>query len=451
MINVTEKQCSFLKTITDANGQVISEKTISYTPFVVSYEGKDTVVLYDHDMNFDDDVYRFLKQGRLSINTKKQYAYHLALGRAFEDIYEKSLQNFTSDDLSRFKDFLIGVSYKTGTTIAINLSTTRSAKTVNLILATHREFLKYLGIHTGPWFNTRISANYGTAQKRFHIYTSNAKTPHVPEEVPMYISVPEFTEILHYIRENDTLQSEAIVRLMYQCGLRIGEVLGLTYEDIQDETIDVNGQLLQVHMLYIRNRCSDQPDQHAKTCMQVTYPAQYTYRDYWEDGYGYQKVACPDDLFDALMELITESDDIPSEKRKNVADKVTDHQDIDRNFYIFVNKWHKPLRQKPWNETLRKIFGALDIPIDMNTRKHGLSHRFRHGFAMFQVKYRHADILTLQRLMRHASQTSTETYFRPTSSDIMQMKNELISDMETMIPALKEHYIYKSKRNLLNG
>lgn len=49
------------------------------------------------------------------------------------------------------------------------------------------------------------------------------KFPKKVIEVPRYISVPEFQNIITTIRNFYTNREEIIVRLMFQCGLRIGE------------------------------------------------------------------------------------------------------------------------------------------------------------------------------------------------------------------------------------
>lgn len=56
-----------------------------------------------------------------------------------------------------------------------------------------------------------------------------------------------------------------IIRLMFECGLRIGETLGLTSDDL---VMEQEGNIF-VSVAYITNRLSDNKDQQAKTCMKV--------------------------------------------------------------------------------------------------------------------------------------------------------------------------------------
>lgn len=60
-----------------------------------------------------------------------------------------------------------------------------------------------------------------------------------------------------------------------------------------------------------------------------------------------------------------------------------------------------------WNSILKNIFNEAGIIVDKHIREHNLSHRFRHGFAMFQVQYMKRDAVELSKLMRHSSISST--------------------------------------------
>lgn len=84
-------------------------------------------------------------------------------------------------------------------------------------------------------------------------------------EVPKYISTDEFATIIRYIRENikdkeHRLRDECVVRIMYEGGCRLGEVLGSTLEDYV--VTEVNEE--DICFVYIRNRTTDKEHQNAK-------------------------------------------------------------------------------------------------------------------------------------------------------------------------------------------
>ncbi|WP_339365743.1 tyrosine-type recombinase/integrase [Vallitalea maricola] len=271
-------------------------------------------------------------------------------------------------------------------------------------------------------------------------YKSNEKIPRKPIEVPRYISVDEFRSILNETRKNYGKVEEIILRLMYQCGLRIGECLGLTADDLVVEKIGD----IYVTMAYIRNRISDKNDQQAKTCMVVIDKKQYQSTDYKTEGYGYQKVIVPQDLFDLINNYIEEEHSNAREQKKDnyysktIADRVRSEKPYeDINYYVFLNTLGKPLLSHLWNQRVRAIFKAVGIPIDKNVREHNLNHRFRHGFAMFNIKYLGCKEIELMQRMRHSNLASVAFYFKPTVSDQIKIKTDFANSLYKVIPNLK--------------
>lgn len=79
---------------------------------------------------------------------------------------------------------------------------------------------------------------------------------------------------------------------MYEKGLRIGEVLGLTIEDIKDECI------------IIRNRISDKEDQHSKCLYQPANKNEYKGSKYLGLDFGFNIVKIDKKLHDLLERYI---------------------------------------------------------------------------------------------------------------------------------------------------
>ena len=86
-----------------------------------------------------------------------------------------------------------------------------------------------------------------------------------------------------------------------------------------------------------------------------------------------------------------------------------------------------------------EYFTEAGIPIDSDIRENNLSHRFRHGFAMFHARYseRSVDALVLQKMMRHKSISSTMVYYNPTPEDELKIKTEFQEELYNMIPELR--------------
>lgn len=333
----------------------------------------------------------------------------------------------TEDDIRNFRLFLEG-GQKEGSLWKLDVQK-RGNNTFNIYLSVYRDFFKQLyGLIDLSIFDTvSIGTAYGdgfmahTKKATQEKYKSNKKVVE-KKSVPKYIKHDQYEKIKDLIEEKYALREKIIIKLMYEYGLRIGEVLGLTFEDIMPSYLEGKFDLI------IRDRMSDRPDQKAKG---VPSPksADY-YKDDWytKEGIGFQRVLIDEEMAELIYEYIDESrDDIvlskSVKKRENLktktrADRVGSIPLLNNeNQYIFLNHQHyTPLTQGGWNYVLREIFNLVGIQIDKGVKKENLSHRFRHGFAMLLVK-EGCQILELQKALRHASPTSCEAYYNPDDID----------------------------------
>ena len=460
MITITEKKLGnevyYIKTVVEGS-KTISEQRIHPQSATVTRNGKDYFLLYNSDMVVDSEAFNYINVviSERSHNTQIKAVEALKFLLAFEELIGKSLPDFLPADVTSLKYFLHGYSPE-GQTYTLNLTTVRSNDTVNGYLSVYRGFLQYLGIDNHPLFQTsaKLSKSFQTPEMhaiKSKSYRTSERSPKKFVEVPKYISVDEFVKILEYVRANYPLAVEIIIRLMYQCGLRIGEVLGLTADDLVMLKSDAlpqrtayDYQSSYVPIAFLRNRVSDTKDRLAKSCMKVVSKRQYQTEDYNTYNYGYQFVVVPQDLFDLINEYI-ESEHVAARENshdryyeKTIADRVRPSEDgEDDNYYIFINSIGTPLSVVSWNTTLREIFDRVGIVVDSNKRKNNLNHRFRHGFAMFNVLYCHTDAATLADLLRHRSLGSVMCYYNPTISEQIALKTSAIEDMYDAIPALK--------------
>lgn len=443
MININEvklgNDISYEIQLIDSS-KIISVSNVHYRAFVKVYNDINYMMIYNKKHELHSESFQYLNYAIYdkSINTRIQSMTALKLLFSFEEIINTPFAKFSSVDFTNLKNFLKGVSYK-GNSYSFNLSTTRSNSTVNSYLTIYRQFFKYLGIRNSfidqknknP--HSFTGSNYSSNK-----YKINEKLPNKPIEVPRYISIYEFEDIIKEVRANYTLRDEIIIRLMFENGLRIGEVLGLTAEDLVVEKIGDK----YITIANIRNRFSDKNDQKAKTCMKIISRSQYQSSDYAISGFGFQKVVLSDELFQLIDEYI-ENIHIKAREEysinywKNcVADKVVSNSTVDDNYYIFINSIGNPLHSHLWNTTLRKIFKSVGIAVDENTRTHNLNHRFRHGYAMFCIQHLNLNQLELMERMRHSSVESVALYYKPTLTDSINLKNSFTKSMYELIPTL---------------
>lgn len=428
------------------NNMLIHTKDIYLKSVIVEMENNITYfILYDENMVPIRYVFRFLNYelDRMAINSREKSLHALKLLYVFSEIIDKDIINFNKSDISNLINFLRGFSSK-GQEIMFELITIRNSETINGYLSVYRNYMKYLNANQSPFLSkvdkevNVLTFENGT-DMTITPYVLREKTPFINSEVPMYISVDEFRSILSFIRKDYSKREECIIRLMFQCGLRIGEVLGLTADDLVIEKVKDD----YVAVGYLRNRLTDKKDQMAKTCMKVISKKQYRLKDYNTKNRGFQKIIIPMDLYDLINDYIEEVHIWARENKHDnyykytIADRVRkadEYEDV--NYYIFLNSQGKPLLSHFWNYTLRGIFKKANIYVDTNVRRSNLNHRFRHGFAMYQVKYLNVKILELKEKLRHKSLSSVSVYYQPTIADQIDLKDKFINDLYSIIPEL---------------
>ena len=387
-----------------------------------------------------DDVYNFLniEYKYNSINSREQILTFLKLLYSFQAIIGKQFEKFDRKDIDLLSSFIQGESIE-GNFISFKLVTKRSISTHNQYFNIMRNYFRYLKIKNKILFEKKTVAvqkgGYGmmahSKKNTVTTYTTN-KSRHQSFKVfiPRFIKLSEFHRIVEFIDNQNKskllkLRNRIIIELMYRNGLRIGEVLGLTLEDLVTHADDKDS-----YVVYIRNRLSDKEYQKAKTCYKVKSKDDYTSYNYNEEDIGYQTVLIRKDLKDMIDKYIKLSTNI-----MKVSDTVLDNimnfatadcvtKKLKENRYIFLNKNGTPLSTSGWNKELKFIFQKLKIECDSKKRKNNLNHRFRHGFAIFLIQNGYP-IDQVQQFLRHANISSTVIYTRPTKEDILKKSAEI--------------------------
>jgi len=353
----------------------------------------------------------------------------LKLLYSYIELFNTDLNYIDVNDQNKILAFLKGGQY-IGQNISYNFNTIRKNETVNNYLGVYRSYYSHLGIkdsifeelggtekvQTGSAFNSKDT--FIEVQK----YSMNLKEVK-PKAVPKYIKYTEYLDILNLIEKKYTLREEIIIKLQYEYGLRIGEVFGLTLEDVQGEDITKEKDKCR---LILRNRFTDKPWQNAKGCKKIISRNVYNSDGYTQEGDGFQIVNISPTMYDLIQEYIDETTSpfemsdkaIENYSQKNIADKVS-NTDIDENAYIFISKNYTPISGGGWNKIIKKIFQEVGIKIDIGKKTDNLNHRLRHGYAMFKVLHEGYDELKLAHVMRHSNTHSVKIYFNPTEDDLI--------------------------------
>ncbi len=366
-------------------------------------------------------------------NTATQAVSALKTLESFCEIIGTPLEAFGIEQARAYLQFLRGTLGE-GITYRFELITQRSEETVGAYLKHIRRYARWLGISNSPFLQPKRSISSRPIIDEGAVDAHRLKADVAkPKEAPRYISTDDYKRIIAVIDEGWTLEERCIVRLMYEHGLRIGEVLGLTTEDLEWTS---TREGIHRFAVVLRNRRSDRADQCAKTLMRVMDAKQYASTDYGKRNVGFQKVHISESLFMQMAEYAEDvfPDDVGADC-PCLADSVKGDEG---NRYLFVNTAGRPLSSNLWNKRLRRIMSDADVQVDKEVRKTNLNHRFRHGYAMFltheaRLGGRPLDDYAVMTLMRHRSIASTEVYQRPTQEDVARMQGEIIGSFEEEI------------------
>ncbi len=398
--------------------------------------GSTYLILFDSNGRVIDKVYKYINFycNSYTINRREQIISALKLFYSFLELFDKKIDRLERQDIKNLSEFILGICVEKENG---DESAGREATTHNLYLDNIREFFKFCKIKNKYLFEQTVVKNsrggYGllahVKSTEVKKYTSNLKqSTHKDKFVPKYITLDEYKKIINYILNCDnknTLRNRIIVDLMYTSGMRLGEVLGLTLEDIKD-----NEHNPEFGTIYIRNRLTDKKYQNAKGCSKVKSLKDYNSKQYNKKDYGYQIVNIGPELYKLLKEYIDISRSVLelSEKVYNnmnfyaVADSVSDYKE---NQYIFLNKNGYPLSSSGWNKFIKHVFKSLNIDIDEKNKQNNLSHRFRHGFAMYLIQTQGKSIEYVKNRMRHSSIQSTLIYYNPTEDEKLRAVEDL--------------------------
>lgn len=432
---------------TFSNGTIIEEHEVRCKSTTARYGDKLYYLLFDRNYQLIPSVFKyiniFLDNLGKSLQTKEKTLVAIKFLYSYISIFNVELNDMSNDDAAKLVTFLFGYN-QDGNDFCLSFNSVRSASSVNGYLSIMRSYIKYLGYKKHPLLQSsgkgKISVNAIRSELHKVVladFDIKAKEYH-RVQIPKYVSLDEFIKMLSLVHSEGDKQLECLIRLMYESGLRSGEALGLTYEDLK---MSIDGNNRVSYRVVLRNRLSNRSWQSPKFLMKVRSKVDYSLQDYKQRGYGYNHVFISKSLYELMLDSIEESHTVQQEKHKKnwlrhcVTDCVDEDFDEVHNFYIFVNSIGKPLSKKTLDLKVKSLFVKTGVKLNVDGGKFdGLCHRFRHGFAMYQINYNNTPLLLLKELMRHSNVQSTAIYYTPDSSTIVKIKNELSRELYELIP-----------------
>lgn len=434
--------CYCLSTL-DKNNKVLSNIVVQIKTFNTNVNGREITMIYDTNMKPIEEAVQFInfEMNNLSTNYKLQAITAIKLLYSYLELYKVNLVDFQKKEAKSLLDFIKGTS-RDGFIYTTKLLTIRQNETVLSYLKIFRKYISSLGydnhilLKKSDSLKTIIMPESGGAHT-INTYSISVKTNTKTDYVPQYISIDEFKNITNIIDKEYSLRDRILCRLMFEHGLRLGECLGLTLEDIKFKQ---NNNFQIDYYVELRNRLSDSKEQKAKTAMSVSTVSDYNDKNYSRKDVGYQQIFISPNLAEELLQYINEfhnSADKNFIKRYNQfsrADSVPKgNSEIKENYYIFLNSLGRPLSENLWSKNLRNIFTKAGLIVDKGVRKNNLSHRFRHGYAMYLTNVLGLDSYAVKILMRHKNLSTTSIYHNPTPDDIAEIQRKVINTWDISI------------------
>lgn len=427
------------------NGKLI--KTVQIISLQETVDGYDYIIILDNRKQIIFEVYEYLNFHLQNFSYKKRELAMNALKLFFSfaelfNIYD--YKSINKKDLNKLLGFLEG-GYSSGNLAIFNINTVRSNKTINMYLSIYRQFFNFLEIKDNI-FNEKSIAHTHKSNTRVLGPTTSVSTEKYignlteihEKRVPKYIKVYEYEKILNLIDNSKSspqlkLRNKLIIKLMYNYGFRISEVLGLTIEDLDFNIYKLSDNKVDMGRIILRNRVSDKQYHHCKNLHIPKSIEEYNPQSkYHTANYGYKEVFVDINLLKQIQEYIDMTMDVFNmtpvaidRLTKRIADKVSNNTQIkNNNYYIFISKNYTPITIDGWNKIIRSYFKALEIPLDNVVKENNLNHRFRHGFAM-NLKKLGYDKLDIMKKLRHSKVSSVAKYFNPDTEDDINTAKEI--------------------------
>lgn len=199
----------------------------------------------------------------------------------------------------------------------------------------------------------------------------NLNSPKKPKSLPKFLTTYEVEQILNNtkIETPAGYRNKAILELLWATGMRISELSGLNFEDLNldENEIRVFGKGSKERIILVSER--------AKSYLQR--------------------------YIDTARPLVAKGFDV------NCGDKSP----------VFINNTGYRLQPQTVRKVINDIVNKIDLP------KHVTPHVFRHSFATHLIE-NGADLRVVQELLGHASISNTQIYTHISSQHLKEVYNE---------------------------
>ena len=384
-------------------------------------KGEERHIIYDEEMRVIRPIYSFLNNsGGKNPNIIKQRVTALRLLVAFCEAHKYNNFKIPSFGCIDFIDFLGDDGNKSNRSSAIYF---------NVIKA----FFIFIGQEDSPLLEHTVKSFHFTGADGQVRSGKRTKYKHEPnviinENCPPYNTKDEFRRILEVIQQRKDKEAELLVSLMMTGGFRIGELLGLTLEDLH-KNYDCNNDWI-ISGFVIRNRTSDRDGQSAKNRTRPQSHADYKSKNYIIVAERDIKPVS-DKLQKLLADYVKEKHSWACkqypERYRNAKADVVDPVEFEKewglkeNHYLFLNEWGDSLKRESWNKRLRSYYQEAQI----STKGKSLNHAFRHGVAMILRHDEHCMDEEIAAFLGHRGTQTVSVYAKADNKMLCECQNRI--------------------------
>ena len=414
--NKRDRHPIYYRTLVDDAGNEIRKERFDCRIVVVRKDRDKKICLMDAMGNLREEPTIYVNGSSYSgFSAKLQVAGAIQLLYTFCDLYGYNPKELTIGQVKEMMNFMSGTTVhpEPGET-----RTLRKASTVNQKYGIIKTYIIAKEWRTHAFSNyksIKVKTNSGTDIEREEVKRIDAnrlkENPLKKLMAPKHITPEQMKMIAKKMRENNDFVSLALSRLQYSYGLRRGEALGITTEDIYLETDNFG---TTTYHITLRNRVSDAPYQSCKGKYHPSSTDEYgssTCRD------SVWKINISKEMYDQLQTLIMQTREYVQQspirqrnyEKDSKADSVICYGRDNR--YVFIGKNGRRLSGQTWNNTLKGYYLELGISIDEGVKNSNCSHR-----------------------LRHASSTTCSIYYTPLEKDENELRAKFLEELDTLIP-----------------
>ena len=199
----------------------------------------------------------------------------------------------------------------------------------------------------------------------------NLNSPKRPRNLPKFLSTYEVEQILNNTNIDTPagFRNKAILELLWATGMRISELSGLNFEDLnlEENEIRVFGKGAKERIILVSDRAKSYLERYIESARPLV-------------AKGYEV-------------------------------------DTDESSPVFINNTGYRLQPRTVRNVINDIVEKIDLP------KHVTPHVFRHSFATHLIE-NGADLRVVQELLGHASISNTQIYTHISSQHLKEVYNE---------------------------